>query len=274
MKKIEAVAATTHLDAHYERLAHEGIEYMVDSMNRSCLPMWVQHDPRIPPVGRFLAAEARPLPDGEIAVIAKGEMWEEGDVVPFLQDRTMPLGKPEHDHLFVTFDRVFREEFTPVVINELTELLGERPQEEVKKALDPLAMLQFGGTFVAGAIASGFIGAMTTDAYNALKARIKDIVRRRREARVAAQGKQETLVMFKAFVKDADGTYVLEIILTDPSDADLDWLFDKGVPELDRVLGDAIKERGRIQRVVLGVVKGKLEVKFAVRSDAVPVAIY
>jgi len=272
MKIIEAITTTTHVDAHNEQLAREGIDLIVEATNKECIPIWVQHDPRIPPVGRFVSAEARQLPDGELAVVGKGEIWEPGESVPFLSDQAMPLGKPDHDNLFIRCDRAFASEITAKVREELSALIGTTPEEEVKKAVDPLSILTLGGTFVAGAIAQGFISAMTTDAYNALKVRIKEIFRRRRDAQSERDEKKETLLLFKAFVKDNETICVVDVILTDPSDADLDWFFEAGLHQLDDELSKALKNRGRIQRIVVGIEGHKVKIKYGVRSDAVPVA--
>ncbi len=75
-------------------------------------------------------------------------------------------------------------------------------------------------------------------------------------------------------MKYAQGTYVVDVILTDPTRDDLDWFFEAGLLELDAVLSSAVKERGRIQRIVATIENRKLHVKYAVRSDAAPVAVY
>jgi Flp pilus assembly pilin Flp len=272
MREIEAVAATTHLDSHNERLAREGVEMMVRQYNETCIPMWVQHDPRIPPVGRFLRAEARELPDGELAVVAYGEMWEPGDSVPFLPDRKMPLGHPGHDKPFLRFDRGFADQVDATTCDEIEAMIGSTPHIEVKKALDPLAILTLGGTFLAGAIANGLIGAMTTDAYNALKECVKKFFQRRREALAAQNADAESLFVFKAFVKDEEGFCVVDVIITKPTDDDLDRFFKYGLHRLDEELEKALRDRRQIQRIVIEIDGREFKVKYGVRSDAVPVA--
>jgi hypothetical protein len=212
------------------------------------------------------------LPDGELAVVAYGEMWEPGDSVPFLADRKMPLGHPGHDKPFLRFDRGFADQVDASTCDEVEALIGSRPHIEVKKALDPLAILTLGGTFLAGAIANGFIGAMTTDAYNALKERTKKFFQRRREAVAAQRGIAESLFVFKAFVKDGEGFCVVDVIITDPTDDDLDRFFKHGLHRLDEELEKALKDRRQIQRIVIGVEGREFKIKYGVRSDAVPVA--
>ena len=55
---------------------------MVDQVKTAYIPMGIEHDPRIPPLGRVITAEITHLPDGEYALDAKVEVFEEGDVVP------------------------------------------------------------------------------------------------------------------------------------------------------------------------------------------------
>ncbi len=275
MKIIEAVTATTHVDSHRERLAPECVVDLVRQYNEACIPLWIQHDPRIPPVGRFLTGEVRELPDGELAAVAYGEVWEPGDTVRFLPDRRMPLGHPRHDQPFLRFDRVFQGCLDPSILREFQEILGTKPEREVKKALDPLAILILGGTFIAGAIANGFIGSIGEDAYKLLKTRVQEVFRRRREAGSSEKEPHEALFVFKAFVKDQAGFCVVDVIITNPTDEDLERFFKHGLHRLDEELSKALEDRREIQRIVIAIEGSKFKIKFGVRSDAVPVeAIY
>lgn len=273
MKAIEAVAATTHVDAHNECLSREGVESLVRQYDRVIIPLWIQHDPRIPPVGRFLRGEVRQLPDGELAAVAYGETWEPGEAVPFLSDRKMPLGRPDHDRLFLRLDRGFSEHIDSAEFAEFEELLGSEPQPEVKKALDPLTVLTLGGTFLAGSIANGFVSALTADAYRRLKLRVKTAFRKRREAAASQPEPHESLFVFKAFVKDDAGFCVVDVIITDPTDDDLEFFFDHGLHRLDEELSKALRDRQQIERIVIGIQGRDFRIKFGVRSDAAPVGV-
>jgi hypothetical protein len=275
MRIIEGVSATTHIDMHGESLTREGVEDMAKQLNDFCIPMWIQHDPRIPPVGRFIRATTRALPDGELAVVTEAEVWDEAEVVPFLPNRRMPLGKPDHDGIFLKIDRGFSEVLDEPQIEELTVLLGRKPEHDVKKALEPLSILTLGGTFLAGAIASGFVSAMTADVYRLLKVRIKAIIRKRREIAAAEAPAAQALFVFKAFVKDEFGFCLVDVIITDPTDHDLDRFFRYGLTRLDQELTKALATRQEIQRIVIEIEGDDFKIKYGVRSDAVPVkAVY
>jgi hypothetical protein len=66
---------------------------MVGLIRSAYLPMWNNHDPRIPPFGRVVAAEVRQLSDGECAVEAEIEVFEEGDSTSRPLQSLLPLPK-------------------------------------------------------------------------------------------------------------------------------------------------------------------------------------
>ncbi len=90
MKKVSAILATTHVDRHNEAFAVSALEGMVESLNRSYLPVGVEHDPRVPPIGRVISAEVRKRDDGEFEVAAEIEMFEPGDRVSFVEEGVRP----------------------------------------------------------------------------------------------------------------------------------------------------------------------------------------
>ena len=236
MKILKGVFATTHRDSHNEALAPEGIEMLVEHMNSRCIPIWIQHDPRIPPAGRCIRAEVQTLPDGELAVVGEAEIWEAGDAVPFLPNRRMPLGEPDDDRPFVSFDRSLSDEATLQDLREIERLIGCHARSELKKAVDPLTVLTIGGTFVGCAIANGFLKQLGADAYKTLKEKLKGVFRRRREAAMYIDNPPENLFIFKAFVQDEKGKCSVETIITNPSDEDIERFFPSGLQKLDSIL--------------------------------------
>jgi len=80
---------TSHVDKHSEKMALSALEDLVDLVNKQYTPMGIEHDPRIPPVGRVLSAHIEELEDGEFAVDGIAEVFEEGELLlrPPLQER-------------------------------------------------------------------------------------------------------------------------------------------------------------------------------------------
>src|SRR6266571_15652 len=83
MKIATARFASTHVDKQGEALALEALHDMVQQINSCYLPMGLEHDPRVPPIGRVSSAQVVRLEDGEWAVDGDVEIFEEGDHIPF-----------------------------------------------------------------------------------------------------------------------------------------------------------------------------------------------
>src|SRR5208283_1885839 len=123
-----------------EMISKEALEQLANRMNKQYTLINIEHDPRIPPVGRFISARLVELTDGEYGVDGVGELFETGDSYALNDD-----GKeiPIHDHkssdkLRIIFDRNYENEVDQEIIDELSQLLGSQAEEEIKKALDPL----------------------------------------------------------------------------------------------------------------------------------------
>lgn len=61
----EAIIATTHRDSEGDKLALEALYSLVDGIRSSYIPIWDEHDPRKPPLGRIASAEVCERNDGE-----------------------------------------------------------------------------------------------------------------------------------------------------------------------------------------------------------------
>src|SRR5258708_6141776 len=86
MRTQKAILTTTHVDSHFEKMSFSALESIVDLINRCHSPFVVEHDPRIPPIGRVLDARIKQLEDGEYGVEATIEMYEQGEEIPIIDD--------------------------------------------------------------------------------------------------------------------------------------------------------------------------------------------
>lgn len=269
MYRQEIVIATTQVDAHDERFAPGALVAAAEDVNAKCLPMWVQHDPRIPPIGRVVRAEVRQVGDGEFELIGEVEIWEPGDEVEFWPTRTMPVKKPDHEQIYLGFDRGFKDNESQSFVGEIAQLLGTPPQVEIKKALEPLSVLTLGGTFVAGAVAAGFFGQIGAKSLDLLISKLQALLALRRSKPSAG----DLLFLFKALVADGKGLCEVDIYITNPNEDDIRLFFTFGLAKLDKILPSLLENRRNVTRAVIEMKDGELHVRFGVRSDAVPVAV-
>jgi hypothetical protein len=82
IKRIEtAIIATTHIDCHNERLTKEALEGMAEQISRKTIPINVEHNPLFPPIGKVVSASVKPTEDGEYALVATLEIFDEASFV-------------------------------------------------------------------------------------------------------------------------------------------------------------------------------------------------
>src|SRR5436305_4150687 len=155
MRRAETIIATTHVDAHFERMSPRSLDTFVEDIRSSYIPLWVEHDPRIPPRGRISDAYVKTLADGEIAVVGVIEEFDRHEISPFDNSRQMKIADTTED-LILEFDRSYQDVRSAALIQDIADLLGSKPQPHVKKALIPISVLTLAGKFEIGGIAAGF----------------------------------------------------------------------------------------------------------------------
>lgn len=262
MKIIEVVLSTTHIDRHNEMMSVGALESMVQQVKTNIIPMGVEHDPRIPPIGRIIDAKLRKREDGEHEVVGIVEIFEDGDEIPF-SERRLPDRKPDTEKINLIYDRSYRSEQDQIIINNIAKILDSSPKEESKKSFDVLSVLAIVGAFTAGAISSGFFNSLGADAYELLKGNIKKLLGRK--------GKEtdERLFKFNPTIEINDRIVDVEVIMTNPSESDIDSFFDEGIKELDTVVMDYIKDKS-VKKIVFEYENKKINIRFGVRIDGVP----
>jgi len=259
------ILATTHLDLHGERMAISALHQLAECINSGYLPFGVQHDPRIAPVGRVVSAVVKQLADGEYGVEGLMEIFEPGDEIRLESDsREIPILGVEGESLVIEYDRNFADPEDQALIKRIAGLFGTRPQQQVKKALEPISILIIVGSFALASIASGFLNKLGADGFDALKSALKDLFRRDRVS------KRENLLMLKAIVSGEDHEIEVDVVLTNPTGAQIDTFFKTGLAELDRVLPRYWDMRSGVKRIVYKYQEESLSFSFGVRKDGVP----
>src|SRR5689334_10627051 len=109
MKIVSAVLVTTHVDKHNEAFALSALKGIAEQLNRSYLPVGVEHDPRIPPIGRVISGEVREREDGEFEIFGQIEIFEAGDQIGLENgDRRTVVRYNHDDRVAVIDDRTFQ----------------------------------------------------------------------------------------------------------------------------------------------------------------------
>jgi hypothetical protein len=235
---------------------------MKEQMDGVLLPFIYNHDPRQPPLGRVVGAEIRELEDGEHAIEAEVEVFEPGDELPFDSSRAVQYRSLPGDHLLLTIDRTFSGQQFAEPVSAIGELFGSSPAYEVKKALEPIAVLGIGlGAVTVGRFASSFFSKLGSNAADALSAKLKEVFRR-------AEANQVHLLRIEFEFLHDGRTCRAEIIATGPSDTDIDTVLNEGLLQLDHSLPSLLIPN--VTRYVFEYANGKARLKFVVRSDSVP----
>jgi hypothetical protein len=267
MKQFKGILATSHVDAHNEIMPVETLEAMVNQINQQYIPMGIEHDPRIPPKGRLVSAKVVPLEDGEYGVEGIGEIFEPGDSYELKNDgREIPVHAIDDDKLHIQFDRNYRDEEDQEAITAIGELFDSKPQEELKKSIDPISILTLSGAFVLGGIANGFFGKIGSDAYDYLKGKITGLLNRKN----AIQDKHEALLVFSFWVTTGPQGFEVEIILTNPSPEEIEHFLEVGMHQVDQFVSQYYSQYLGIRRMTYKYESNTLAIMHVVRKDAVP----
>lgn len=264
MTTLRQVFATSHVDLHGDKITRGALEGIVEQMRSQYIPFGYDHDPRLPPVGRVVDAALVPLEDGEWGVEGAVQLFDdETGMQRGEAGRSIPISTYPEDHLEISYDRSHRGADDAADVQRIGEILGTVPREKVKKALEPLSILTIGGAFVLGQVCSGFLGRLGADSYGLLLNGLKRIFGRRPTG-------QDRLLKFEAVIGLQERQVAVELILTNPSDTELEQLPDL-LAELDRTVPALLEGADDVRRMVLQYRDGRLSLSFGVRSDAVPV---
>jgi hypothetical protein len=266
MKRLHGTLTTTHIDRHGDRMMLSALESGLAQINQMFVPVGVEHDPRIPPQGRIVRAWSRELDDGEFALDGEFEMFEAGDELPLgPEGRELPIRRFPTDRMAIEYDMQLRSQPDREEIDALAALLSVEAEEEVKKSLDPLAILTLGGAFALGGIAGGFLSRIGEDVYEVLKARLKTFFERRHSM------PQETLLRLVFVVQHEGRDVEVELVASRPDAQAIDDLLSRYLPTIDDALPALIASGPDLKRFVFEYADGKTVLKFAVRRDAVPI---
>ncbi len=263
MSTVRAIIAATTLDAHNERMTLECLEGLVAQIKSHTILMNVEHDPRIPPVGRIITGKIVPLENNEYGVEAEIELFdEESKLVAQFKDR--PLRCDDEfplNSLRIAYDRNFDNADDRRIVSEISDLLHSKPHYQVKKSLDPISILEIGGGFVIGCIAAGFLGQIGADGYTLIKEKIKALFSTEKI------GEKERLLELSFSVVNGEKNVNFKLILTNPTSSEIDYIFDSGFGIFDKIVEAHFSAERDYKLIVFEFKNGQFIPKYAVMGD-------
>lgn len=242
--------------------------------NEEYIPLTIEHDIRNPPVGRVVSAEVAVLDDGTHLLQGEAEIFEESDHLDSLPQngKSVNIRAEEVDNFLVFGNQTFEEdEDVADLYRELRELGGgDRNRAYREDSIEPISLLIIGcGIFVLQGISNGFFSKLGEDLYENLKMKLKKIFEKK------SLKKTENLLQFQFFVNSHSGrTIEVNVVITNPSQNDIDGFFDFAPAMLDTMLSSLPIDNLDVCRVVLSYEFTQLKLLYVLRSDGVPITLY
>lgn len=258
---------TTHVDKHNEMISVGALEDFVRFINTQYTPMGVEHDPRIPPVGRVISASIIELEDGEYAVDGIAEIFENVEEIEYKDDgREIPIYKIG-DTIEISPDRSYLYPEDEELLKEISLLVNGEITHQVKKAEEPISLLIIATSFIAGGIATGFFGKIGEDIWDTFKVKLANLVNAKRRAN------DDRLLAFDFIIEDEENPLCLETILMNPSESDISKFLGEGLIQLDKKTNRFFQHRHYIRKIVFEYKDNNLQIIFGLRKDGVPLSI-
>ena len=258
---------TTHVDKHNEKMSVDSLKDFVDLVNQQYTPVGIEHDPRIPPIGRVISAQIEELPDGEFAVDGIVEMFEAGQEIEFKNDGREIPAEITGEAITISPDRSYLEPDDKELLLEIKDLVKGEIKPAIKKSVEPISVLIIAASFIAGGIAQGFFGKIGEDVWNKLKSKLNELVNSKTRI------EKDRLLVFEFTVDTKDNPLCLETILENPSESEISQFMNEGLRQLDKETNRFFQHRNYLRKVVFEYKDNKLKVIFGLRKDGVPLSI-
>lgn len=261
MKVLDSILTTTHVDSQGESPSKSALEGMAHVLNSTYLSLHMHHDPRIPPVGRVLRAEVRPLEDGEYALWGQIEIWEAGDTRDSLEGdgRRATARTPKKRGVFLDFALLDPDRVS--ALQQALEGIGVveyRAKKSAELAAGAVIVL---GVYAIGKLSSGFLEAAGKDLYTRAKPHLfpKD----------SPAGGLDALEI--AFVVSA-GDREVDVVcfLPDPTPAEVESFLSDGRGQLPSLVKDLLQREPRAARLFIQWDASNWRLHYWVRDDGVP----
>ncbi|MFN6527696.1 hypothetical protein [Nostoc sp. ChiSLP03a] len=245
--------------------------------NEEYIPLTIEHDIRNPPIGRVVSAKVIVLDDGTHLLQGEAEIFEESDNLDLLpkNHKSIKIRAEEVDNFLVLGNQTFEEDDDVADIYQELRELGAKDRNRVyhEDSVEPISLLIIGfGIFALQGISNGFFSKLGEDLYEKLKLKLKNIFEKK------SLKQRENLLNFQFFVifvnSDASRTIEVNVVITNPSQNDLDGFFTFVPAMLDTMLSGLPVDDLDICRVVFSYEFTQLKLLYVLRSDGVPISLY
>lgn len=260
MSLVEVIMSSTKLDRHNECMSLEALEKMADSVNKHYIPVGIEHDPRVPPQGRVIAAEIIQEPhSGEYLLKGIIEKFD-GSEMSTNTDKTIRIDEYNQHSLELHYDRSNKENLD--LISEINEIINSQiaPQFCNKKSLAPLSTFTICGKFIVGAIATGFFAKVGSDIWERLKPKLAQLFIKNKA--------QEKLFTINFEIINSLDRFLVEIILVNPTEQEFEQLYSS-INNIDNFI-DSFCNIQNLAKVVIEFKDGTFNSKFIVTKDCIP----
>lgn len=267
MKIMEMIMATTDVDKHKERFAREALETMIEQSKENYIPTYFEHDYRNPPIGRIADTYLRENLNGQ-TLIGVIELFDIEDIGKIEKSKKeLKIHEYKKNTIQIGYDRSYKSDTYLKLIRELQNSVDKliEPQEEIKKALDPISFLLMGMSFILGSIATGFLGKIGSDGYDKFKKALNNIIQKKKKEN------QEFVFTIDITVITNDGNKICtQIHYSNPETNDIvDYLGDI-LQKIDDYLLELYKENSDLRKVVFTIQNMEPKLSYIVRKSGIP----
>ena len=266
MKTRTDIIVTAHPTQRGEIIDTSAFPQLVEQLNTFYIPVDIEHDPRMPPVGRVCGARLVTLADGTPAIEATTEIFSEtdGPNTP-LAKRELYVEGPALNTIRVAHDENYRDPESQEDIAQLTSLLkADAPRYGSKNSRDPITILTIAASFALCGMAAGFLNQLGADAYEAAKRKVLGLLRRARKKH------SNNLLCFDITVTHSHRRVLIRFILTDPTEKAFDAVVKKGMPLVERKIEAFLNAGQPVAQLVFEGDENTLRLKYGVRRDGIP----
>ena len=200
--------------------------------------------------------------------MASGVLFTPDDDVDLVQpDREILLPRDGIDCISLEYDFNSRNPEDLSIFKDLKHRSGISSHYIAKKALQPLSVISIiAGTYVLGEISKGLLSKLAGDCYEFLKSTLKRLFEKRKD------GESEKLLCLEVAATCNGEKFVLEIIVTNPTNQDIDDLLGRHLANIDQTIAKHFINGIGLRKLVYEVQNGELKMQFAIRKDCFPLA--
>ena len=262
--------ATTHTFPDPPGITLDDLKRHLDIIGHVIIPVYSVHDPRQPPIGRVVSGLIVGLEDGEYALDVNVELFDP-DFIPecgtSIDKRVVIVNKPD-GKFGIWCDMTSLTPEKTEFLQDISKILGTRIssgsstgilQEELPTLVIGIGMLPF------GYIADTFSRWLDLEKVQQLTGTLTRIYL------PAGDPPPDSLLIFDLDVTDRQQrSLLIEVIMTNPSQNDIESFFKWGLGELDRILPPFYLSRLHPKKIVMNYNDGMFRVLYAIQEQGIP----